>query len=738
MKNKNIKVSVIIVNYKVDQELLDSISSIVGLKPKVSYEIIVVDNYGKSNFNHFLKKRFPFVMYVKSSSNLGYGGANNLGSKQAKGEFLFFLNPDTIVKKYALDILYKFILKNNNAGMVAPLLYDPKGNVYPSQGSQDYSLLNAVIVQSFVNKIFPNNYISKKFFQKSWNKKDVKEFDVVPGTAFMIKKDVFEKAGKFDENFFLYFEEYDLAKRIKKSGYKNYIIPESKIIHIWEASTKKSNLNLKNVFKKSRFYYFKKHFGILPAYVVELFASFGKKQLFLGLALAIGAFLRFYKLDKSLPFIGDYGWFYLSARDMILNSEIPLVGITSSHTWLHQGPFWTYILGVLLWFFNFNPLSGGVFVAIVGVFTTFLVYKIAEKMFSSEVGLISAFLYSISPLIVAHSRTPYHTSPIPFFALLLFFSIYKWIKGKKLFFPISILLLQILYNFELATQVLWGVFLVILFFGVWKRKTWAINLFKTKIISFSIFAFIVPMIPVLIYDFSHGFSQTIKFLLWIPYRILKHLNLLGNLTPNAQEESILSTLLFFMEFYQKLIFASSEFLSFFIFIISLMVVFFYIYKKKYSLSLPIVLIILFMLIPIFGFLVNKTPSEAYLPILFPTGIIFTGWAIEKIIKIKQVKIFAILLLLTIVISNSVFVIININNDFSFFNRLRAAQEIIKKSEGKNYNLIGKGRGSEFESFTMNYEYLTWWLGHGPSEKNENLKIYISETNKGVMIEKNEN
>ena len=106
-------ISIIIVNYKVEKEIIESIDSIVESKPKVSYEIIVVDNDQNGKIEKNLKKSFfSDVKYIKSPSNIGYGGGNNLGAKFAKGDFLFFLNPDTIVEKGSIDTLCNFI-KNN-------------------------------------------------------------------------------------------------------------------------------------------------------------------------------------------------------------------------------------------------------------------------------------------------------------------------------------------------------------------------------------------------------------------------------------------------------------------------------------------------------------------------------------------------------------------------------------------------------------------------------------------------
>ena len=76
-----------------------------------------------------------------------------------------------------------------------------------------------------------------------------------------------------------------------------------------------------------------------------------------------------------MNFIGDQGWFYISARDILLTGKIPLVGITSSHIWLHQGPYWTYMLAIMLFLFHFNPVSGAYLTAVIGLLTVFLIYR---------------------------------------------------------------------------------------------------------------------------------------------------------------------------------------------------------------------------------------------------------------------------------------------------------------------------------------------------------------------------
>ncbi len=266
----DVTVSLIIVHYKVPKELLACLQSIVDSKPRASYEIIVVDNDESPSIEKDLKKKFPRLRYFSSGKNVGYGAGNNLGVRFAKGEFLFFLNPDTIVQNNTIDELVNFIKKEKSIGIVAPIFLDQNSKPYPLQGSATLTPFRAIVCLSFVQKLFPNNKIYKEYYLLDWDKKTTKEVDVIPGTAFMIRKSLFEEVGGFDERFFLFFEENDVCLRVQKLGYKIYMYPKAKIIHLWGKSTKNTK-NIHKIFRMSRFLYFRKYFGFLDALLVEVF-----------------------------------------------------------------------------------------------------------------------------------------------------------------------------------------------------------------------------------------------------------------------------------------------------------------------------------------------------------------------------------------------------------------------------------------------------------------------------------
>ncbi len=729
-----IMVSIIIVNYNVKKELFECLESIISSRPKAPYEIVVVDNDEEKTIQNELYKKFSKAIYIPNA-NKGFGQGNNVGAKRAKGEYLFFLNPDTKVVPLAIDELVSFLKNNTKAGIVAPLLHDLQGEAY-QQGAMELTPKSAIISLSFINKLFPNNPISKKYFLADWNKKDIREVDIVPGTAFMIRKNIFEEVGGFDENFFLYFEEFDLCRRVKKLGLKIFINPEAKIMHYWGLSTGTRD-DIDSIFKESRFYYFKKHFGIISAFFTESILRINKYSILLILIISLAAFLRLYRIGETMPFISDQGWFYLSARDMLLTGNIPLVGIASSHPWLHQGPLWTYMLAFVFALSGFNPLNGAYLSIVIDILALIAIFKIGSCLFSKRVGLIAAIFYATSPLIIFNARMPYHTSPIPLFTILFIFFLYKWVTGSKYYFPLSIMALAILYNLELATAPFLFVFLIVLFFGLWKKKSWAGELKNKKILLFSFLAFFIPMLAVLIYDAYHNFPQTIGFITWIGYRALVLLGL-SPLHPEIQTTTFNSVLTFAADSYQKLIFIDNPITALIIFISS--ICFFYyrliknMLKKNYQTNwILLALITTFSIISIFAI---KTPSSAYLPMLFPGLIILTALFFDGLIAVlSNLKYLFWFLIILIAVFNSHFFITTINKDYgSFSEKLKIAKQIITQANGKEYNLIWGEIGRDWQFQTLNYEYLIWQLGgRGISHKPQKLQFIIKEYEKKIKV-----
>jgi len=266
---KKIKVSIIYTNYKSFRELKESIASIDKYKPKENYEIIVVDNEVNPEVEKYFKGKSN-IKYIKASKNLGYAGGNNLGARYALGEYIYILNPDTKTVSNIIDNLTFFLDRNKDAAIAAPKLVDKEGKRIQQIAPKKLTPLRYIFTYTFMVKIFPKNKIKKEFLKEDTELNKPYEVEVIPGSAFLIRKDVFYKLGGFDERFFLYFEDNDICDRVIKTGCKIYKIPYTKVFHDWKPI--EGEEKLKKIFEESRTLYFKKHFGFVSAMLVEVFS----------------------------------------------------------------------------------------------------------------------------------------------------------------------------------------------------------------------------------------------------------------------------------------------------------------------------------------------------------------------------------------------------------------------------------------------------------------------------------
>jgi hypothetical protein len=241
------------------------------------------------------------------------------------------------------------------------------------------------------------------------------------------------------------------------------------------------------------------------------------------------------------------------------------------------------------------------------------------------------------------------------------------------------------------------------------------------------------MLPVLIYDFKHNFPQTLGFMAWLGYRALR---LFGFPAIHTEANSLGfdSLLTFSFHFIQNIVFASSGIIALTILLLSISMLIYEFFKEKIRRTGPL-LLILWLIISFAGYFINQTSSEAYLPIIFPALIYLVAFSLDKLMHSKIFFIPAIILTVFIVLLNSHYAVLSDYSlkEITYSERLSVAKAIVKIADGNNYNLTGVGPGSQFTSFTMNYEYLTWWLGHAPSKFPQKLKLIIHENNDKIFL-----
>lgn len=229
-------VSVIIVNYNTKNITENCIKSILEYTKNVDFEIILVDNASSDGSKDFFSE-FPDICFIESEENIGFGRANNLGAEYANGEFLFFLNSDTLLIENSIAKMVNFFTKNEvhlNIGVLGCILVGKDqeingfGGSFPTAKSEQAKLWKQL---PLVKKLI------KTDFQKIYNfEEEYFEIDYVIGADMIMRKSLFDRMQGFYKGFFMYFEETDLQKRISNSGLKNYIQTDTKIIHLEDSS----------------------------------------------------------------------------------------------------------------------------------------------------------------------------------------------------------------------------------------------------------------------------------------------------------------------------------------------------------------------------------------------------------------------------------------------------------------------------------------------------------------------
>lgn len=243
-------VSIIIVNYNSIDLTIDCVNSIFQQTADVKFEIIIVDNASKNKEAERLQAEFEnSVKMIEAKINLGFGKANNLGTKYAAGDYVFFLNPDTVLMNNAVKILWEEMKNNPDMGCTGGNLYTPERMPCPSfclrfddLGTEKrYASWRYLMLSKAEQKLYrkhPALQIRRKDFNDTNQKIEVA---YIFGADMLVKKKLFEQLGGFDEDFFMYAEEEELSWRIKKRGEKIYNIPQAKIIHLEGATLEKQH-----------------------------------------------------------------------------------------------------------------------------------------------------------------------------------------------------------------------------------------------------------------------------------------------------------------------------------------------------------------------------------------------------------------------------------------------------------------------------------------------------------------
>ncbi len=261
-------VSVIIVNFNTSTLLHRCLHSIKEKTFGVEYEIIVIDNASSDDSVRFVKSNHADVHVIESETNIGFGKANNLGSEQAKGKYLFFLNSDTELLNDAISHLFHFMETHPRCGIAG-------GNLVNASGDPTHSYRRTLPgpiseLYRFIPSLIP--IVEGKNWHFNHTRKPM-EVGYITGADMMIRRDLFTRLGAFDPDFFMYYEEAELTRRVRNSGQKAYSVPAARILHL-KGSSLEFLSSAKSVVYRSKYLYLKKTYGPRAAWRAHWYFQF--------------------------------------------------------------------------------------------------------------------------------------------------------------------------------------------------------------------------------------------------------------------------------------------------------------------------------------------------------------------------------------------------------------------------------------------------------------------------------
>ena len=293
------ELSVIIVNYNVKYFLEQCLCSVQKAitRSGIDAEVIVIDNHSHDDSLGYLMPVFHCVKFIANNENVGFTKACNQGYKLSSGNYVLFLNPDTIVPEDCFSKCLSFFETHESAGAVGVKMLDGHGRflkeskrAFPSPSTSLFKLFGFA-------RLFPKSKIFSTYHLGYLDENADHEVDVLAGAFLMVRRQLLEKLNGFDETFFMYGEDVDLSYRIQKIGYKNYYLAESPILHFKGESTKKGSLNYVRMFYSAMSIFVGKHYGGSRA---SLFIFFIHVAIWLrAIMTAIGKFIKWI----GLPFI---------------------------------------------------------------------------------------------------------------------------------------------------------------------------------------------------------------------------------------------------------------------------------------------------------------------------------------------------------------------------------------------------------------------------------------------------
>ena len=250
------KLSVVIVSYNVRSYLEQCLQSVQKALEGIEGEVFVVDNHSDDDSVEVVKTSYPWVRLIANEENMGFAKANNIAIRQAGGEYVLLLNPDTVVEEDTLRQVLAFMDSHPKAGGAGVMMHNADGSLAPeSRRALPTPWVSCLKMLGFTKRYYMSHL--------PWDQPG--RIDVISGAFCFLRKKALDEIGLLDEDFFMYGEDIDLSYRLLKGGWENWYLPY-KIIHYKGKSTQKSDYRYVHIFYQAMLIFFRKHYSHLSIF----------------------------------------------------------------------------------------------------------------------------------------------------------------------------------------------------------------------------------------------------------------------------------------------------------------------------------------------------------------------------------------------------------------------------------------------------------------------------------------
>jgi 4-amino-4-deoxy-L-arabinose transferase-like glycosyltransferase len=441
------------------------------------------------------------------------------------------------------------------------------------------------------------------------------------------------------------------------------------------------------------------------------------KKLLLILIILTSICLRFYRLEDYMTFLGDEGRDALVVKRILVDHKFTLLGPATSIGNMYLGPLYYYFMIIPMALSGLNPLGPAMMVALFGVITVFLVYKITKEWFGEIPAFVASSLYAVSPSVIANTRSSWNPNPMPLFSLILVYSLYKTLKGNPKWFAVTLAMLAVV--LQLHYMSLFLIPLIVLFW-VLSFKINKDKLFRKNLITFSaigIALFLILFGPFILFEIRHGFINTKALIVFIK----------ENQDPNMYQRKTdfnpLKNFSIFIPIWSQVFHRLlPQILNKITVIISLasLIAGFYLVTKSYfakKLNLPLFTMMSWMVIGIFGVSFYKgVMNDHYIGFLFPAPFILFGFLLTKFLKSNKVLISLITLVMVLINIRYVDIFVS-SSDWQLRRTKDVTQFIIAKAENKPFNFALISNSNYEDPYIFFFEI----LGSPPVETTQKIE-----------------